>query len=336
MEQIRVLVVEDEFVTGSEIQARLQDLGYDVPEVVDTGKDAIAMVEELHPRVVIMDITLKGEMNGIEAAEKIRKQFGIPVIYLTAHSDDATVEKAVTTEPFGYLIKPLEERALQTAIRMALYKHTLDRELRASEKKYRAIAELAEDSIFISTRDHSISFLNRNGGRYFGCLPEEAMGKDLDSIIFASLLDQLKNLADSVFSSGESGRETLSGTIHDTPAWLDTTLVPVLSAEGEVKEVIGHIRDITAMILLEREMEKKGIKQIEHNMEQFQILNDQIRNPLAIIMSLASLEETKESRIILEQVRRIDDLVTQLDNGWVRSETVRGFLMRHYGHGKDI
>jgi two-component system, response regulator PdtaR len=335
-EQVRVLVVEDEFVTGCEIQARLQDLGYDVPIVVDTGRDAIAKALEFDPQVVIMDITLKGEMTGIEAAEQIRQLFGIPVIYLTAHSDDATIEKAISTEPFGYLIKPFEERALQTAIRMALYKHSLDQELRESEKRYRAIAELSEDSIYIINKDLIVAFLNRNGSQFFNCQPEEAVGKAIDTLIPESLSEQFMKLVDSVFSSGESGRETLTGSIQDASTWFDTTIVPVFSDAGEVTQVIGHSRDISSMILLEKEIEKKGIKQIEQNMEQFQILNDKIRNPLAIIISIASLEETEESKIIIEQANLIDNIISQLDQGWIKSESIRAFLIKHYGHGKEF
>ncbi|HWQ66303.1 MAG TPA: response regulator [Methanospirillum sp.] len=336
MEKVRVLVVEDEFLTGREIQARLQDLGYDVPIVVDTGKEAIAKVSEIHPKVVIMDITLKGEMDGIEAAEQIRKQFGIPVIYLTAHSDDATVADAITTEPFGYLIKPLEERALVTSIRMALYKHSLDQALKEGERRYRAIAELAEDAIFIIDLNRNIVFLNRYAGQSFQCKPEDAVGKVFGTIITSSIMDGLSNLIDSVFLSGESCRETLSGTKDDIPVWFDTTLVPVFTDEGRTIQVIGLSRDITSLILFEKEIEKKGIKQIEQNMEQFQILNDKIRNPLAIIISYASLEKTKHNDIIVEQARKINDLVTQLDQGWIESATVRAFLLKHYGHGREL
>lgn len=335
-ERIKILVVEDEFTTGCEIQGRLIDLGYDVPVVVDTGKEAIAMARKLNPRVVIMDITLKGEMSGIEAAEQIRKLLRIPVIFLTAHSDDRTVENAVAAEPFSYLIKPLEERALHTAIRMAIYKHSLEQALRESENKYRAIAELAEDPIFIINNDHSLAFMNRFGERFFHCQPTVSAGKPIRSLIDPSFIEVLLKQVEYVFSSASSVRLTLAGTNAGSSVWLDTTLVPVLSEEGTVTQVIGLLRDITAMILLEREMEKKGIKQIEQNMEQFQILNDQIRNPLAIIMGMASLEDTEKNATIIEEAKKINDLVDQLDQGWVTSECVRSFLLKQYGHGRDI
>lgn len=158
MDKVKILVVEDEFVTGLEIRARLEDLGYEVLDILDTGEEAVEKAGVMHPDIMIMDITLKGVMTGIEAADLIRRQYRIPIIYLTAHSDEATVQKAVHSEPFGYLIKPLEERALHTTIRMALYKHEMDKALIESEKRYRAIAELAEDSIFVLDNNHNILF----------------------------------------------------------------------------------------------------------------------------------------------------------------------------------
>lgn len=336
MDKKRILVVEDEFVTGLEIQARLSDAGYDVPVVVDSGEEAIAQTAEIHPDVVIMDIVLKGAMNGIEAAQRIREQFGIPVIYLTAHSDSATIDRAVTTEPFGYLIKPLDERALVTAIRMALYKHAMDQALARSERRYRAIAELAEDAVLICSRDRIVTFINTAAGRLFHVNPDEIAGKSIPELIPAGITDHLCTLVDTAISSKRSSRETLAGMLDDSMVWFDTIVIPVESQDGTVIEVICHLNNVTRMVLLEQEIEKKGIIQIEQNMEQFQILNDKIRNPLSIIISLASLEEKEENSLIIEQAKRIDELVTQLDKGWLQSEQIRSFLLKHYGHGKEI
>lgn len=335
MNTIRVLVVEDEFVTGCEIQGRLQDLGYDVPLVVDTGRDAIDQIADLHPQVVIMDIMLKGDMSGIEAAEEIHQKYNLPVIYLTAHSDTSTIEKAVSTEPFGYLVKPVDERSLHTAIRMALYKHGIDKALRESERKYRGIAELAVDPIVILNRDSSISYANSCAIHTFSLSPDDYEGTNITQII-PQLVIPMMRMIDSVFASGQSVQEVLTGDWGEIEKWYDTTVVPVTSDAGEVIQAITLFHDITILIQIEKEIERKGIKQIEHNMEQFQILNDQIRNPLAIIMSAASLNECAENTVIIEQARKINDLVTLLDQGWIQSDAVRAFLLKHYGHGKDL
>ncbi len=129
MSRAKILVVEDEYLTGVDIKKSLNTLGYEVTGIVDTGPAAIRMTGDLEPDLILMDITLKGKMTGIEAAGQIHEKYRIPVIYLTAHSDDATVEKATVTEPFGYLIKPFDERTLKTTIQMALYKQRIETEI---------------------------------------------------------------------------------------------------------------------------------------------------------------------------------------------------------------
>jgi PAS domain S-box-containing protein len=133
-----VLVVEDEFITGSDLQSTLSDMGYEVPFVVDTGEEALIKAGEMHPDIILMDITLRGAMSGIDAAEQIRQKYGIPVIFLTAHSDETTIDRAKITGPAAYIVKPFEPRNLRTTIEMARYKHAIDRQLHESEAKYHA------------------------------------------------------------------------------------------------------------------------------------------------------------------------------------------------------
>ncbi len=332
---VRILVVEDEFVTGLEIRARLEDLGYEVLDILDTGEEAVQKAKELHPDIMIMDITLQGAMTGIEAADIIRRDYNIPVIYLTAHSDEATVQKAVHSEPFGYLIKPLDERALHTTIRMALYKHAMDKALIESEKRYRVMAELSEDLICVINRDLSVAFLNSKARSFFHYPAENPPYPDMETLFPVELQKALKGQITTVFDYGNSITATHQFTHQNDEFWFDCTIVPIVTSDGIV-QVIGQFHDVTTLVRIEKEIERKGLMQIEHNMEQFQILNDQIRNPLSIIMSLASLEDTPENNEIINQVKRIDDLVTQLDHGWVQSDAVRTFLLKHYGHGKPL
>ncbi len=123
MTDAKILVVEDENIVALEIKKRLQKLGYIVPGVASTGEDAISKVEGILPDLVLMDIMLKGEIDGIHAAGEIRKRFNIPVIYLTAYSDEETLQRAKFTEPYGYILKPFEEDDLRTTIEIALYRH---------------------------------------------------------------------------------------------------------------------------------------------------------------------------------------------------------------------
>lgn len=130
MAKAQILIVEDEGVVAMEIEARLKSLGYAVSAVASSGEEAIEKTAETRPDLVLMDIKLRGDMDGVEAAEQIRARFDIPVIYLTAHADNDTLRRAKVTEPFGYIIKPFEERELYTNIEIALYKHNLEKELK--------------------------------------------------------------------------------------------------------------------------------------------------------------------------------------------------------------
>lgn len=124
----RILVVEDEAIVAADIQDRLKNLGYEVVGPVDNGKEAIEKALEQRPDVVLMDVMLKGDLMGTDAAEQIRDEVGVPVIYLTANSNDATFMRARETEPFGFILKPFEEAALRANIEIAIYKSRLERE----------------------------------------------------------------------------------------------------------------------------------------------------------------------------------------------------------------
>ncbi|MCK4826800.1 response regulator [bacterium] len=118
----KILIVEGEAIVAKDIQNTLKTLGYDAPAIALSGEEAINKSEEIHPDLVLMDIILKGDMDGIDAAEKICNHFDIPVIYLAAYMDEKTLQRAETTGPFGYILKPFEERELHTTIETTLYR----------------------------------------------------------------------------------------------------------------------------------------------------------------------------------------------------------------------
>ncbi len=122
----KILVVEDEGIVVLHIKKTLEKLGYVVADIASTGDDAIMKAMECRPDLVLMDVVLKGAVDGVDAAEKIRALFGIPVIYLTAHADEATVQRAKVTEPFGYIVKPFRARDLYISIEFALYRSKME------------------------------------------------------------------------------------------------------------------------------------------------------------------------------------------------------------------
>jgi two-component system, response regulator PdtaR len=129
-----ILIVEDEIIIAADLKGRLENLGYNIVGISATGNDAIMKTGETHPDLVLMDIMLKGNMDGIDTAQKIRDLYDIPVIYLTAYFDDEILNRAKITEPFGYILKPFEDMRIQSAVEMAVYNHHMEQKLENSAK----------------------------------------------------------------------------------------------------------------------------------------------------------------------------------------------------------
>ncbi|HEY3273142.1 MAG TPA: PAS domain S-box protein [Methanocella sp.] len=182
MVSARLLVVEDESIVARDIQNRLRNLGYDVPVVVAYGDRAVEMAEELRPDLVLMDIFLKGDMDGIKAAELIRARHDIPVIFLTAFADPGTLQRAKVTEPFGYVLKPFEERELLTAIEMALYKHGMEKKIRDSQRWLATTLKSVDDAIIATDTAGLIVLMNRVAEALTGWKETEAAGRDIASV----------------------------------------------------------------------------------------------------------------------------------------------------------
>ena len=123
MTKAKILVVEDESIVAMDVQNILNGLGYAVPAIVSSGEEAIEKSAEICPDLVLMDIVLSGAMDGIEAAKVIRTRFHIPVVYLTAHTEEKTFQRAKKTEPYGFILKPFEEAELLTVLEEAIYRH---------------------------------------------------------------------------------------------------------------------------------------------------------------------------------------------------------------------
>ncbi len=140
----RILIVEDEQIIAEDIAYRLNAIGYEVADKVSTGHDAIEKAGTLGPDLILMDIVLKGAMDGIQAHEIIKEKYNLPVIFLTSFSDESTFSRAKQTQPFGYIIKPFEERELKSNIEIALYKHAVEKKLKASLEIQKLISEISE------------------------------------------------------------------------------------------------------------------------------------------------------------------------------------------------
>jgi DNA-binding LytR/AlgR family response regulator len=155
MSKINVLVVEDESIVSKDIQYSLKKLGYNVVGVAATGEKAIELCGEKLPDIILMDIMLKGDINGIEASTRIKESYNIPVIFLTAYADENTLSKAKVTEPYAYIIKPFKEIDLHTSIEMAFYKHSKELEILKERDMLYNIVENKENKEFIFVKSKS-------------------------------------------------------------------------------------------------------------------------------------------------------------------------------------
>ncbi len=161
MAKVKILIVEDEVLVAKDIQGDLENLGYKITAIVNSGEKAIREVEENRPDLIMMDIMLRGSMTGIDVAKEIKERFSIPIIFLTAYADENTLNKAKITEPYGYIIKPIKDRELQTTIEMALYKYDKDQEVKKERDLYYALIEnkQSKDSIFVRA-DYRLNKIN--------------------------------------------------------------------------------------------------------------------------------------------------------------------------------
>lgn len=203
MPKTNVLVVEDESIVSKDIQHSLKKLGYNVVGAAATGDRALEIARDEKPDIVLMDIMLKGDMNGIEAAGIMKAELGIPVIFLTAYADDSTLSKAKVTEPYGYIIKPFKEVDLHTTIEMALYKHNKNKEVEKERDLLYSLVENKDSKEFIFVKANSrLVKLNTKDIYYVEALKDYVVINTLDSryTIHSTMKDIEKKLPSDQFT----------------------------------------------------------------------------------------------------------------------------------------
>ncbi len=183
MEQAKILVVEDETIVARDIQQSLTRLGYEVPATATSGEEAIRKTKEIHPDLVIMDIVLKGQMDGVETAQEITRRFDVPVIYLTAYADEATLERVKTTSPAGYMLKPYQPNELRTTIELALHRAQSDRHMKESLRWLATTVRCIADAVMTTNRGGRLTYMSPAAESLTGWSQQEAMGIGLTAIL---------------------------------------------------------------------------------------------------------------------------------------------------------
>jgi PAS domain S-box-containing protein len=243
MDKVKVLVVEDEWITAQDIKRSLEKLDYAVPATIVTGEEAIQKAIELQPDLVLMDIVLPGEIDGIEAAKQIHLCCNCPVVFLTAYSDAETLQRANATQPYGYLIKPFEDRELNSTIQIALSRHKATVELRS---QLAAIVESSEDAIIGKTLDGIIANWNAGAEKIFGYRAEEAIGRSITILLPPNCADEMPKILEKIgrgekVEPYETVRMRKDGELID----ISLSISPIKDATGKVIGASKIAHDIT-------------------------------------------------------------------------------------------
>jgi PAS domain S-box-containing protein len=253
MANAQILVVEDESTIATTIQDILESFCYAVPAIVCSGEEAIQKVAELQPDLVLMDIRLQGSMDGVEAVEKIRSDFNIPVIYLTAYIDDMTVQRAIITEPFGYIQKPFEASELHIAVELALYKHRMEMKIKESEQLLSTVLENIADAVISVDVDGYVTFMNLMAEKITCCRQEDAVGKSLTKVLHI-MNDQNQSLTKSYLID-----MVRKGSVFDfanyskliakdgTEVFIESSATPIKDANRHITGAVLVFRDILCL-----------------------------------------------------------------------------------------
>jgi PAS domain S-box-containing protein len=188
-----IVIVEDERIAAEDVRRRLESWGYHVGAVVSSGEEAVQTAESSRPDLMLMDIKLKGKMDGVEAAHRIQARTNIPVIYTTAHADSATLQRAHVTEPFGLINKPYDDEQMRSAISMTLFKRSMERQVTEIEDRYRRLMAHSSDLVFV-VKERCILTTSASALKTLGYNADELLQKDVTQFVSPDSIGDLLSI----------------------------------------------------------------------------------------------------------------------------------------------
>jgi len=260
---ISILVVENESIIARDLEYSLKKFGWTVCSSIRNGEEAVQKVRDQHPDAVLMDIKLDGRMDGIEAAAAIAEFSDIPVIYLTAYADDNTLSRARLTQPYGYIIKPVDERNLFVSIDMAIYKSRLARQLKEKDKWLSMVLDNLDEGLIAVDVKGNIQLMNPAAELHTGCTAQETIGRQIEDIL--AIINEESGEPVSVpftrcmqdgeiIEIGESSLLKNSEQKEGKLITIDGKYVPVADQDGNITGAMLVFRDITRHKQLERKL----------------------------------------------------------------------------------
>ncbi|MBV8729489.1 MAG: response regulator [Acidobacteriia bacterium] len=306
-----ILPVEDERIIARDLQLRLHKLGYSVPSVASSKAEAMALLEQVHPDLVLMDIQLNGIAEGIEAAQEVRQRFDLPVIYLTAHSDTDSLEQAKLTEPFGYILKPFEDRELLAAIEMAVYKHDIERRLRETERRLRQQADMighSHDAVITTDPNRVITGWNAGAAEIYGWTEKEALGQVVPNFLKTKPPVPIAEMQQALERDGRWDGEIVHTAREGKLISVESRQILVRGENGKLAGVLEIDRDITDRKRAQAALEK-SLGDLHSALTEKTVLlreiHHRVKNNLAVISSLLSMKadatDDRLAQLALEQ-----------------------------------
>jgi PAS domain S-box-containing protein len=260
-----ILIVEDDLIVASDIRLILLGWGYKVLPTVSTGEEAMDCAKSIKPDLILMDIMLSGSIDGILAAENIRTNYNIPVIYLTSYSDRKTLDRAKKTEPFGYIMKPYDKRDIYSTIETALYKHKMEMRLIDSERKYRLLAENVTDVIWTMDRNMKFTYVSPFIQNLKGYSSEEAMSLPFRELFTPDSIEKLKDFlteeaGGEIFEAGAPRVKSEITELQElckngTVIWTEVKVSILYDNTGHKTGLLGITRDINMRKKIEFELD---------------------------------------------------------------------------------
>ncbi|UCD14548.1 MAG: PAS domain S-box protein, partial [Thermoplasmatales archaeon] len=346
----QILIVEDELVVAKNIQNRLESLGYSVPALVSSGEEAVKKVAEIQPDLVLMDIKLEGDMDGVETANQIWHRFNIPVIYLTAYGDDQTLQRAKITEPYGYILKPIEVKELHSNIEMALYKHAIESKLRDNEEWLSAVLTSIGDAVIATDREEYVTFMNPIAEALTGWKQEDVLGKPLKTV-FNVVSEKTRTPEESLAKAAIQGdavinldeRNVILVTKDGEEKPIDDSAAPIKDHEGNISGCIIVFRDITVRRQTEMELDKHRHhleKMVEKRTAELTTANEQLQQE--VTSRRRAEEEANKGRENLQNIiNSASEVVISIDGYnrvtlWNRTAEVLTGYNRREVTGKHV
>jgi PAS domain S-box-containing protein len=308
MNRIKILIVEDEAIIAKNIASKLLKEGYDVVDTVYTGNDAIKSALEKNPDVILFDIKLKGEIGGIEAAEKIKSVKDIPIIYLTSYTDEDTFEKAKLTEPAAYLSKPFNTDELNRIIQLTLYNHKIKTELVETKRRYELAVDAGKTGVWEYIPSERKTIVDYGFKKLLGYTSDLKEFDENNWIGFVPVEDlELINTNLNALIEGKTDNYSIEHRIKRT----DGTIRWVISKGKIIKDsnpikIIGTITDITELKETEKQLKRYSEDLIKSNSAKdnlFSIIAHDLRNPFHTILGASELLVSYSNEMSLDEIK---------------------------------